>query len=194
MKLSEKQIFVIKATLGIMFAVNTGNNISYVIANLSIVPFIFPFFIRSFSYLVCVLIIQWILFSGHLPKRWFVYGIIGSLVSAFVIEQLVPLSPYNPPSFQYYVIDALRYFVMGLIAVIPQGYLLRKYSYVWILLNGLGWGLNQVYQSLLIYPAFSIVPFYMVILITITNGLPLGLVLSWYLYKIVNGEFKQSTE
>ena len=194
MRLTDKQILIIKTTLAIMFAVNAGENIGYVAATLSVVPFIFPFFVRSFFYLVCVLIVQWILFSDRLPKWWFINGFIGCLISAFLIEILLPLSSFSPPSIQYYIVDMLRYLLVGLIAVVPQSIFLGKQGYLWLLLNALGWAFNQIYISLLIYPIFSTVPFYIVILITATNGLPLGFMLSLYLHKVLKGQYVQNTE
>ncbi len=188
MKLTNKQTFIVKITLGIMFAINAGGTIGYSIASVSIAPFIFPYFIHSFCYLTCVLIIQWILLSSYFPKQWFLSGLVGCLISAILVQTLTPLSPFNPPNIRFYLVDAFLYLLMGLVAVIPQWILLGKQGYLWALLNAVGWALNHIYTSLLIYPIFSVVPFYVVIFITVTNGLLLGLLLSLFLYKVVNGE------
>jgi len=189
MKSNNHQISIIKITLGIVFAMNAGERIGYSIASVSI-----PFFMHSFFPLVCVLAIQWILFSRFLPKQWFVNGLIGCLISACFIQimrQITrPSSPFNPPDLKFYLLDAFMYFLMGLVAVLPQSIFLGKQGVWWILLNAVGWSLNHIFASLWSYPFFNVPS--LVLPIAIANGLPLGLLLSLYLYKVANGEYKQN--
>lgn len=195
MKLTKNQVFIIKTTIIIMFAVSAGKHANSILTAVEIGPFISPF-LYFFFLLICVLIAQWILWSDCLPKWWMLSGFVGCLVSSALVGYLISsamvgklshLSTLNLAD-RFNIEGVLEYFFAGIITAIPQGFLLKRKGYLWVLLNGIGWALNNAYVAILVYSVFSGFPAYVNILMAATNGLFLGILLSPYLYSILNDQ------
>lgn len=195
MKLTKKQVFIIKTTIIIMFAVSAGKHANSILTAVDVGPFISPF-LYFFFLLICVLIAQWILWSDHLPKWWMLSGFVGCLVSSALVGYLISsaivgklshLSTLNLAD-RFNIEGVFEYFFAGIIAAIPQGFLLKQKGYLWVLLNGIGWALNNAYVAILGYSVFFGFPAYTNISMAATNGLLLGILLSPYLYSILNDQ------
>jgi len=177
MKLTPKQVFLLKATLGIIIANNAGGYLSYRI------PFSGRWdgaFNGAFFSLIGIVIIQWILLSDYLPKGWLVTGLIGCIISAsamgtinyHVSEQIFRLIIQ-----EYNIACGL---LMGILASIPQWFVLKhQRGYVWVLANGIGWMLSSAFDNLNFY--LQVTDFAR-LLIREISFMPLGILLSLYLY------------
>lgn len=187
MKLTNKQIFIIKSTLGIMFAYQAGGHIGY---DINSIDSTFPSFINSFFVMICVLIIQWVLFSKHLPKKWLSSGVWGVVFSAFLVGILLPISLVQLPDPRYYSFDLVRHLLMGLVVAIPQGILLKENGGSWVLFNVIGWGMHYIFTDLLIHLTIGIMSFSVFMLINASSGFWLGVILSLSLYKLVGIKYE----
>ena len=172
-----KQIFLLKMTLGIMIANDAGTYFS------SRIPFSGRWdgaFWGSFFPLLYIIIIQWILLSIYLPKRWIAAGLIGSLISASVmgtINYYVSEQIFRLIIQEYNVITSL---LVGILVSFPQWFILQdRRGHIWVLANGIGWMLAAACTNLNFYIRVSD---FVRGLIWEASFIPLGILLSLYLY------------
>ena len=150
-KLSEKQVFVLKATLGTILALNAGD---YLALRTDIG------FYRTFSGdlnywlfpLLCLVAIQWILASEYLPKGWVFTGIVGCII----VIPVMAITYYYVPAWVYksYYLQMLllNEFAKGFFATIPQSLLMRnRNGLLWVLANSVGWILSALYSNIHIH-------------------------------------------
>lgn len=184
-RISEKQVFILKAILGTILALNAGNYL----ALRTDVGFDRTFFVDSiywFFPFLCLVIMQWILSSEYLHKGWVFAGIVGCVLVIFldgIIYFYVPKSVYHSYFLQ---VVLLTNFLMGFVATIPQGLLMKnRDGLLWVLANSIGWAFSFLYSNThfhLFQPIQSIL--LMQTLIYHTYNIPLGLLVGLSLYSI----------
>ena len=173
-KLSEKQVFVLKATLGTILALNAGD---YLALRTDIG------FYRTFSGdlnywlfpLLCLVAIQWILASEYLPKGWVFTGIVGCII-------VIPVMAIT----YYLQMLLLNEFAKGFFATIPQSFLMRnRNGLLWVLANSVGWILSALYSNIHIHllQAIASIPILQTFIYH-TYDFPLGIMIGLSLYNI----------
>lgn len=113
-----------------------AKNIGYFIKG---VPYYFFFFLF-------VALAEWILFSEVLPSKWLFSSFCGALLAGFLesTSRHLLFIPQHPlMELQINLFNG--FFIVGLLATIPQWLLLRKKwrseSYYWLVINILGWSI-----------------------------------------------------
>jgi hypothetical protein len=190
MKLASKQTFVFKIILGVILAHNAGNLLS-----LHMDPVSMPTiggWKSAFTYtifpLVCIVIVQWILLSDHLPKWWVVAGFIGCTFASFAMGATHFIIPAEIYLSHGIALSYINNFLIGILVALPQWFLLgNRRGYLWVLANGIGW-----IASILTRNAIFSLPFDKPLLPLKTLFLevayfPLGLALGLYLYSYIKG-------
>jgi hypothetical protein len=175
-----KQIFLLKVTLGIIIGNAAGRTLA------DSIHFSGRWdgaFIHSFFPLICIVIMQWILLSDYLPKRWIISGLIGCIISAAVMGTI---NFYVSEQIFRLIIQELSIFdalLMGILVAFPQQFILKnKRGYMWVLANGIGWSLSGALNNLNFYLQ---VKDFIRTLIWEASFIPLGLLLSLYLYSYI---------
>jgi hypothetical protein len=146
-------------------------------------------FIASFLPLMYIVIIQWILFSDYLPKRWVITGFTGCIIAAAVmgtINYCVSEQVFRLIIQEYSIVTSL---LMGILVSLPQWTLLKhKGGYEWVLANGIGWLLSAICRNLNFYIR---VDDFVRALIWEASFIPLGILLGLCLYSYV---YKRSSQ
>lgn len=178
-KLTAKQLFLLKMTLGVVIANAAGRTLADRISSSGRWD---GAFISSFFPLVCILVMQWILLSDYLPTWWMITGLIGCILSASVMGTI---NFYISEQIFRIIIRELNIFnntFRGILVALPQWFVLQhKRGYMWVLANGVGWLLSAAYRNLIFYQQHD----FGRILISETSFIPVGLLLSLYLYSYV---------
>ncbi|RPJ24304.1 MAG: hypothetical protein EHM33_18250 [Chloroflexi bacterium] len=178
-RLTVKQLFLLKMTLGVVIANAAGRTLA---DGISFSGRWDGAFIYSFLPLTCIVVMQWILLSDYLPKWWMITGLIGCVISASVMGTI---NFYVPDQIFRLIIRELNIFnntLMGILVALPQWFVLKhKRGYMWVLANGIGWLLSAAYRNSIFYQQHD----FWRISISETSFIPVGLSLSLYLYSYV---------
>jgi hypothetical protein len=185
-KPTTKQMFLLKMTLGIIIAIYAGRTLA---DRASFSGRWDGVFFDSFFPLTCIVIMQWILLSDYLPKRWIIAGLAGCIISASVIGTI---NFYVSEQIFRLIIRELNMFdalLKGMLVSIPQWFVLKhKKGYMWVLANAIGWLLSAAFNNLNYYLR---VKDFVRVLIWETSFIPLGILLGLYLYSYV---YKQNNQ
>ena len=189
MKQTTKQEFIFKTAFAMIFAIETGASVFSNVGQPGqlLRPWISGF-LYTFFHFSCIVIMQWLLLSDHLPKGWIKLGFVGCTIAAIIsgfIYEVIPFEAYFSYDFEIKILNA---FVSGTLLALPQILFLKsKKGYLWILANGVGWaikliGRETIYSHTTYYDFFPLFKILFVELPIIPLGLFLGLYLYTYVY------------
>ncbi len=187
-----KQTFLLKMTIGMLFAIHAGGVIAsiaeYPYLNLGRLSHFTPGFIYTFFPLACIVAMQWLLLSDHLPKWWIALGFSGCVIAATVVGifyLFVTNDIYNSYELE---LQTFKGAIAGIFLALPQLIILRdKKVYLWTLANGIG-------LAIYFFGAYSIIG------VPVQNGsyftlervlslvipiIPFGLMTGLYLYTYI---------
>ena len=140
MKLTARRTFLLKMVLGMILALHAGETMAHIVIDpyweSGLWGYFFPEFFYTFFPFICIVIMQWLLFSEHLPNHWVVLGLVGSLIAAIVIGFIFLELTQETYTAEIRILNAA---ISGFLLALPQWLVIKdKRWYLWIVANSVG--------------------------------------------------------
>ncbi|MFT3890312.1 MAG: hypothetical protein QM730_01650 [Anaerolineales bacterium] len=140
MKSTAKQAFLLKIFFGMILAFHAGETMAHIVVD----PYwesglwghFFPEFFYTLFPFICIVIMQWLLFSEYLPSHWIVLGLLGSLIAAIVIGFIFLELTQETYTAEIRILNGA---ISGFLLALPQWFIIKnKKGYLWIVANSIG--------------------------------------------------------
>ncbi|HCK67557.1 MAG TPA: hypothetical protein DIW23_07415 [Anaerolineae bacterium] len=180
-----KQIFLLKITLGTIFAMEMGAELFAISGN----PYQLqrPWasgFLFTFFHFLCIVIMQWLLLSDYLPKRWITLGFVGCIIASIVSGIIYQVFSFEAWFSYNFEIKIFARIISGALFALPQLFVLQgRKGYLWILANSIAWTIQYIgWELIMSYTSYYDLFLFIRILVVESPNVALGLFLGIYLY------------